>query len=105
MEESALPFRRIYQATIVQAIRDAAGIGLGGIPRHHAELIQHRARNWLDAADPDFIEVCEWAGFDPCIVKDCARDFIKSQRSMPRIRQSPQSKRAPKEFQQYGTRT
>lgn len=82
-EESALPYRRLCQAVIIQAIRDAAGASGDARRQSEARVFQRRALAWIETPNPDFNEVCEGAALDPRAVRACALEFIQSGKPMP----------------------
>lgn len=83
--ESALPYRRLCMAIIVQAIRDAIGIPADTRRTNETVSNQRRALVWIKVPNPDFSEVCEGAGFDPDTIRKQALAFIKSEQPMPRL--------------------
>lgn len=63
--EHAIPDRRLWQAVILQAVIDATSQA-----RDAGECSQRRdARKWFEAAGPDFQDVCEQAGVNPCLIR------------------------------------
>lgn len=97
--EAALPYRRLCQAIIVQAIRDAAYPPADARRPNEAARNQSRALTWIETPNPDFNEVCEGAGFDPRTVRKHALEFIESGKPMPHHgKDRPARKRQPLSF-------
>ncbi len=64
MSEPCADERHIWQMVIVQAFRDANSKLTASSDTRRALEIED-ARNWFINADPDFLTVCNLAGFDP----------------------------------------
>ena len=60
------PEKRLWQAVLFQAFRDATYTGDGRQERIH----QRKADAWIRAGGKDFRQVCSLAGMDPAFLRD-----------------------------------
>lgn len=89
--EDDLPERRLMQAVLIQAIRDAMGKASDQRIRDHKELNQQRALEWFEEAGASFRHVCELAGHDADSVRDSVLAFIASEKPFPSMPRAVQS--------------
>jgi len=76
-------YRRLWQAVLCRAIKDA--IGTPG-------LVQHKARSWLTRDSAHFKEVCLFAGYEPDYVFQKAKAIENA--GWPNHRKEPHLKAA-----------
>lgn len=63
IEQEKLPEQKLWKAVLSQAIYEACTNFYQGSPLTAAE--RGRAKNWINIFNPDFKQVCEWAGYNP----------------------------------------
>ena len=73
------PEQRLFQAVILQALVDVAGLAKRVESKLKPELlleIENESADWFRAAGPDFKDVCSFAGWQPSKTKRFAERLI-----------------------------
>lgn len=70
------PEQRLYKSILVTAVLDASGRATGANTPQDAALAKEEAMQWFETAGPDFVEVCDLAGFEPDMVQSKVKAYL-----------------------------
>lgn len=70
------PDQRLYKGILLTAVLDASGRTTGTNSPHTAAQAKEEALQWFETAGPDFVEVCDLAGFEPELVRSKVKAYL-----------------------------
>jgi hypothetical protein len=70
------PEQRLYKSILVTAMLDACGRATGTRTLEDAAQAKQEAVQWFETAGPDFVEVCDLAGFEPDLVRSKVKAYL-----------------------------
>lgn len=70
------PEQRLYKSILATAVLDACGRATGTRTPQDAAQAKQEAAQWFETAGPDFVEVCDLAGFEPDLVRSKVKAYL-----------------------------